>query len=206
MPVVAALAALIGFLVAAPGGSTGHPLAAGAASASGRPSASAVLRATATPKPTPKPPPVGDACLVGTWRDRGYHTTTTFDGATVPLSGGAGNVDHISAAGTDTDVYGPDALPFYGTYNGSSLEEALIGEDVVSLHANPRTHLVVKVDQGWTVSSSAKYVYQGNTNTATFNKPDGNPVTYGYRCTASTLTWILKGKVSDAESRVSDQP
>jgi Protein kinase domain len=211
VPVVAALAALAGFLVAAPGGSASHP-AAGASPATvgltASPQGSAVLRATPTAKPTPapKPPPVGDACLVGSWRDHGYHTTTTFDGATVALAGGSGNVDHITAAGVDTDVYGPDALPFYGTYNGSTLEEELLGEDLTSLRANPRNHQVIKVAQGWTVSSSAKYVYQGSTSTGTFDKPDSTPVTYTYRCTASTLTWTYKGKQTDVESRVSNQP
>jgi hypothetical protein len=143
---------------------------------------------------------------VGTWRDHGYHTTTTYNGATVQLTGGSGNVDHITASGTDTDVYGPDVLPFYGTYNGSTLEEALQGEDMFSLHANPRNHQITKVDHGWTVSSSAKYVYQGSTNTGTFGKPDNKPVTSGYRCTASTLSWITKGKVTDVESRVSNKP
>lgn len=56
------------------------------------------------------------------------------------------------------------------------------------------------------MSSSAKYVYQGSTNTGTFGKPDGTPVTYTYRCTASALTWIYKGKLNDVESRVSNQP
>ena len=77
---------------------------------------------------------------------------------------------------------------------------------VQNLRANPRTHLVVKVDQGWTVSSSAKYVYQGSTTSGTFGKPDTKPVTFGYRCTATTLTWISQGKVNDAETRVSDKP
>lgn len=166
-----------------------------------------MLRASTkpTPKPAPKPPPVGDACLVGTWRDHGYHTTN-FDGTTVPLAGGSGNVDRISAAGIDTDVYGPDALPFYGTYSGSTLETELTGEDLTALRANPRNHQVIKVARGRTVSSSAKYVYQGSTNTGTFDKPDSTPVTYTYRCTASTLTWIYKGKQTDVESRVSNRP
>jgi hypothetical protein len=164
----------------------------------------AVLRAST--KPAPKPPPIGDACLVGTWQDRGYHTTTTYNGATVQLSGGSGNVDHVTASGTDTDVYGPTSLPFYGTADGSTLEEAIQGEDIFSLHANPRNHQVVKVDQGWTVGSTVKYVYQGSTTTGTFNKPDSTPTAFGYRCTASTLTWIYQGKVSDVESRVSNQP
>jgi hypothetical protein len=163
-----------------------------------------VVRASTTR--TPKPPPVGDACLVGTWRDHGYQTTTTDNGTVVQLTGRSGNVDHISAAGTDSDVYGPTSLPFYGAYNGSTLEEALQGEDIVSLHANPQKHQVTEVDHGWTVNSTSKYVYQGSTNTGTLNKPSGKPVVYGYRCTASTLTWLLKGKVNDVETRVSNKP
>ena len=82
----------------------------------------------------------------------------------------------------------------------------LLGEDVSSLRANPRNHQITKVDHGWTVASSAKYVYQGSTNTGTFGKPNNKPVIYGYRCTASTLTWLLKGKVNDVETRVSNKP
>ena len=163
-----------------------------------------MLRASA--KPTPKPSPIGDACLVGTWRDHGYHTTTTYNGVTVQLTGGSGNVDHITASGTETDVYGSDALPFYGTYNGSTLEEELLDEDVSSLRANPRNHQITRVDHGWTVSSSAKYVYQGSTNTGTLGKPDNKPVTSSYQCTASTLSWITMGKVTDVESRMSNKP
>lgn len=72
--------------------------------------------------------------------------------------------------------------------------------------ANPRNHQITRVDHGWTVSSGAKYVYQGSTNTGTFGRPDNKPVISGYRCTASTLSWITKGKVTDVESRVSDKP
>jgi serine/threonine protein kinase len=213
VPVVAVLAALIVVLALAPGGSKGHPAANSSPAAPGvsvSPRASAVLRAstkpTPKPKPAPKPPPIGDACLVGTWQDHGYHSTTTFNGATVQLSGGSGNADHIAASGTDTDVYGPASLPFYGTSNGSTLEEAIQGEDMLRLHANPRDHQIVKVDQGWTVGSTVKYVYQGSTTSGTFNQPDTTPTTFGYRCTASTLTWIYQGKVSDTETRASNKP
>jgi predicted Ser/Thr protein kinase len=209
VPVVAALAAVIGFLALAPGGSAGHPATVGSSAAAST-HASAVLRASTTPspkpKPAPKPPPIGDACLVGTWRDGGYHTTTTYNGTTVQLVGGSGNIDHISAAGTDTDVYGPSSLPFYGTYGGSTLEEALQGEEMFSLHANPRDHRATRVDHGWTVGSTTKYVYQGSTINGIFNKPDTTPTTYSYGCTATTLTWAYKGKVDDTETRVSTKP
>jgi hypothetical protein len=205
VPVVVAVAAVIGVLVAAPGSSPSHP-AALRTSASPSPHASVVLRASTKPKPTPKPPPVGDACLVGTWSDNGYHTTTKWDGTTVQLAGGSGNIDHITAAGTDTDLYGPSTLPFYGTYAGSTLEETFQGEEIFSLHANPGAHRIVRVDHGWTSGSTNKYEYQGSPNTGYFNAPDTTPTTYSYSCNATTLTWAYKGKVDDVETRVSTTP
>jgi hypothetical protein len=56
------------------------------------------------------------------------------------------------------------------------------------------------------VNSTSRYIYQGSTNTGTFNKPSSKPVVDGYRCTASTLTWTREGKVNDVETRVSNQP
>ena len=212
VPVVAALA-VIAVLALAPGGSAGHPAANSSPAgpgASASPRASAVLRASTkpTPKPTPasKPPPIGDACLVGTWQDNGGHSTTTYNSTTVQLTGGGGNLDHIAASGTDNDVFGPTSLPFYGTYNGSTLEEALQGEQVLSLRANPGKHQLTFVSRGWTVGSTVKYVYQGSTTTGTFNTPTSTPTVDGYRCTASTLTWLAKGKVTDTETRASDKP
>jgi dihydroxyacetone kinase-like protein len=110
---------------------------------------------------------------------------------TVGRRGVAGNFFVIKAVGAAAE-------------QDADLDELLrIGNKV---NANPRTHQITKVDHGWTVSSSAKYVYQGSTNTGTFGKPDNKPVTSGYRCTASTLSWITKGKVTDVESRVSNRP
>jgi hypothetical protein len=163
------------------------------------------VAASKKPKPVP-PPPVGDACLVGTWRDNGGQSTTTYDGTTVSMYGGAGNEDHIAASGADTNVFGPDTLPLYGTYNGSTLEEALQGERLMTLHANSRDHQITMVEHGWTVDSTDKYVYQGSTTTGTFNKPSSAPTTEGYRCTSTTLTWLVKGKATDTEARVSDKP
>jgi hypothetical protein len=208
VPVAAALAAIIGFLAAAPGGSSGHPVAlvTSSAHASASPRVSAVLSTSTTPKPAPKPPPIGDACLVGTWRDDGGHSTATYDGTTVQMTGEAGNVDHIAASGTDTDIFGPDTFPEYGTYNGNTLEVELQGEQMLTIHANPRKHELTYVNMGWTVGSSSKYVYQGSTTSGTFNKPSTAPVTEGYRCTATTFTWLLHGKVVDTETRLSTKP
>jgi hypothetical protein len=56
------------------------------------------------------------------------------------------------------------------------------------------------------IDPSTKYVHQGSTDNATFDKPNTKPVTFGYRCTASTLSWITKGKVTDVESLVNNKP
>jgi hypothetical protein len=206
VPVVVAAAAVIGYLALAPGAAAGDPAGQGATTPAGGQAPATVRASTSPKKPAPKPPPVGDACLVGSWRDQGFRTTTTWDGATVPINGGAGNVDHITRTGADTDIYGPDTLPFYGTYSGNTLEEALQGKEMYTIHASPRKHQVTKVSHGWTVGSTSKYVYQGATNTGVFNKPDTTPATFGYRCTATTLTWLYQGKVSDTETRVSTKP
>jgi Protein kinase domain len=209
VPVVAAVAAVIGFLLAAPSGPSGHAAALGtsaSARASASPRASALLRASAKPAPDPAPPPVGDACLVGSWRDDGGQATAIYNGTTVRVTGEAGNVDHIAASGTDTDIFGPDAFPEYGTYNGNPLEVELQGEQMLTLRANLRKHELTYVNMGWTVGSSSKYVYQGSTTSGTFSKPSTAPVTENYRCTATTFTWLLHGKAVDTETRLSTRP
>ena len=37
-------------------------------------------------------------------------------------------------------------------------------------------------------------------------QPNAAPVTESYRCTATTFTWILHGKVVDTEARLSTKP
>jgi hypothetical protein len=210
-----AVAVVVGVVLAlAPSGATGNPAALNSsptAHGSGSPFASAALRASTSatptkPKPTPKPPPVGDACLIGTWRANGVHQTAKYDGVTVQMYGSEGNVDHIAASGVDTDVYGPDTFPEYGTYNGSSLEVDLQGEAKEIIHAYPAKHNASVLADGWTVGSTAKYVYQGSTTQGYFDKPSTKPITEGYRCTATTLVWTEKGKTVETETRVSTKP
>jgi hypothetical protein len=122
------------------------------------------------------------------------------------MYGSEGNVDHIAASGVDTDVYGPDTFPEYGTYNGSTLEVDLQGEAKQIIHAHPSKHTASVLADGWTVGSTAKYVYQGSTSQGYFDKPSTKPVTQGYRCTATTLVWTEKGKTTETETRVSTKP
>lgn len=173
-----------GYLVLAPGGPSGQ----------------------GGPGPAHSVGPIGDSCLVGSWRDNGGLASTTYNGISVAMSGGGGDADHIAASGTDTDVYGPDALPRYGTYNGSTLEQELQGEEIVTLRANPHKHQLTAVYHGWSVGSTNRYLYQGSTSNGVFNKPNTTPVTYGYRCAATTLTWLYQGLVHDTEARISTTP
>jgi hypothetical protein len=160
---------------------------------------------TATPSPTAKPPAIGDTCLIGTWRDGGYDTPTNYNGTTVTMHGAGGNLDHISAAGVDTDVYGSGSVPLYGTYNGNTLEEIYKGTVRQTIRADPRTHIATVVGLGWTAGSTNTYIYQGQTTAGSFDKPTGKPAKVSYTCTAATLTWNFDGTV-DAESRVSATP
>jgi hypothetical protein len=192
VPVVLVAAAVGGFLAASHSGPTGSL---------------AGLTHSPTPKPKPTPPPaVGDACLVGTWRDGGYEDTTTWDKTTVYLHGGAGNLDHIYASGIDDNTYGSYTAPFYGTYDGSTLQVNYNGTRVSTIRATERTHQATVTSSGWTSGSAPTFLYQGETSTGTFNQDAASTATYGYQCTATTLTWISDGTVADTETRVSSTP
>ena len=160
---------------------------------------------SAPPSPTAKPPAIGDTCLIGTWRDGGYDTSTNYNGTAVTMHGAGGNLDHITAAGLDTDVYGSGIAPFYGTYQGNPLELIDKGTFRQTIRADPRTHIASVVALGWTAGSTNTYIYQGQTTTGTFGKPTGKPEKLSYSCTATTLTWDFGGEV-DAETRVSSTP
>jgi hypothetical protein len=220
IPVLLALAAVVGYLVATSGGPPGTTLGATETGSAASQHATATTRASAvasvsgspraTVKPSPKaaakPPPIGDACLVGAWRDNGGATTTTFDHTTVAVQGGAGNVDHIFPSGEDQDVWGAGAQPFYGTYNGSPLELVDRGTALSTLRATPRTHKLAITEEGWTSGSTSTYLYNGQTDGGHFT-PDAGEVTIdGYVCTATTLTWIVPNEGTDTETRISRTP
>jgi Protein kinase domain len=199
LPVLVALAVAADLLVSAHHGTGGQ--ASGLQSPLAHTSVSAAAaRSTAKPTPTP-PPPIGDACLVGTWLSGSYQQAAYYEGTKVETTGGAGTLDHIAADGTDTETLGSDTLPFYGTYEGSSLEVEIEATDIQTMHANPQKRQVVQVDHGDTTGSTVQYVYNATTISAVFRAPDTTPVTYGYTCTATTLTWTLNGKLTETETR-----
>jgi len=77
----------------------------------------------------------------------------------------------------------------------------MLGTDVETMHAYPQKHQVVQVDHGFTTGSTVNYYYNGSRVSAYFKAPDTTPVTYGYTCTATTLTWTLNGKLTETETR-----
>jgi hypothetical protein len=224
VPVALVLLAVAGYLVASSGGGGQIPGASGlsssqratgttgtaVASAAARVSASALATAKQavkpTTKPTPKPPPVGDACLVGTWRDTGGSTDTTFNGTTVELHGGAGNLDHIYPSGEDRDVWGSGTEPLYGTYDGSPLELIDQGTALSTVRATPRTHKVAVTVEGWASGATTSYLYNGNTTSGHFEPDSGKVTVERYVCTATTLTWVVPHFGDDTETRISRTP
>jgi hypothetical protein len=190
---------------------TGRPGVSADKSPAAHPRASAAKSLTAarpivsaTHKAAP-PPPIGDACLVGTWLDGQSETSTTYDGASVVLHTSGGDVDHIFASGIDENTWGPETAPFYGTYQGQTLKVIEYGEVRTTIRATPRNHHLSVTNDGWSANSVITYYYAGGQTVGQFGASGG--VAYRtYRCTSGTLTWLDNGKVNDTETRVSRTP
>ena len=146
---------------------------------------------------------VGDACLIGTWRDGGDAFSTDWYGHLVRVSGGAGNIDHISADGSDDDAWGTSA-PFYGTYEGKTLKMVERGDHLSKIKATQKDHQLTSTDEGWTSGSYVSYLYDGKTVAGQFSKV--NPWGASYSCTATTLKWFSKNSLVDTETRISKTP
>jgi hypothetical protein len=187
-------------------GGTPGSAAASSAAPTGAASVAATGHVSARPRPSASPPPVGDACLIGTWRDGAGANTTTWNQVTVRIRGGAGNVDHIHAGGADADVFDANTTPFYGTYDGSTLEVTEFGTYDQTIRATPSTHQATLTDRGWTSGSTVTFMINGGTYAGHFNPGTGDVSTDEYRCTATKLVWLSGGKVTDTETRVSTTP
>lgn len=146
---------------------------------------------------------VGDSCLVGTWHDNQGFFSTLWNGQKVKLHGGGGDIDHISADGTDHDNW-MHSKPSYGTYQGYRLKETVRGHNLLRFH-KVAAHKLRNVELGWSSGSTNKYVYRGSHYTGYLNQ-SGTSASY-YRCNATTLTWTTKkGKVLGTETRLSRTP
>jgi hypothetical protein len=98
-------------------------VACGAGTAPGRTAVPLVITTQPSPTPTAVPtagPAIGDTCLVGTWRlvkgTIAVAIKTSQGVSTVLLTGGAGELEHLSANGTY--VYDEAGAPFTGSAHG----------------------------------------------------------------------------------------
>ena len=148
------------------------------------------------PKTAASPPPIGDACLVGTWtlqqdvNSGGY----TLNNAPVSVSGLRGATVTFSRDGTEARVFdGSD--PLVGTVGGHELSIKIGGSLQFSIHA-----------------SKGEYVETGaQTALPTSATLDGQPIQYHssyepdsgtYQCSSSALTMTnSSGTQTDKWSR-----
>jgi hypothetical protein len=143
---------------------------------------------TPTPAPTPTPipePTIGDACVVGTWSVNTGTIVADFKTqkgkvVAVPVTGGAGMLDHLFANGTVVEDLG--AAAFTGSADGYNVVVRTRGElrsPVTfiggTMAAEPidlsQAHATISIDGG-----------------AAQNLPLANYVNLSYTCTAKTLT------------------
>lgn len=157
---------------------------AGCASSSS--SSSSATSPAATPTPSPSPLAIGDPCVIGRWTQTTSQVpnTTTFPGATLQITGGAGAVFTLTADGSETADFSNSAM-YVGSGGGHTLRYQLRGTDQYTLHA----------DAGkWAENGSGqsimtiKYVLDG------VAQPDGvgpaPPSSNTYTCTSSQLTLV----------------
>jgi hypothetical protein len=159
--------------------------------------------ATASVAASAKAPAVGDSCLVGTWHDNGGKTTTQWNGKTVKMRTGGGDVDHISASGIDHASWATSKVEV-GKVRGHRLTERIRGHNKVRILANPHAHTVVYTELGWTPKSSNRYVYLGKHSKGYLNQT--GKFTTHYHCSATKLIFRSKGKAVDTETRLSTKP
>jgi len=151
-----------------------------------------------------QPAALGDSCLVGTWRDGAGSSSTTWDGHYVALRGGGGDIDHISANGTDEDTWGARAKPLYGIYQGHTLKEILHGQNILAIHVTRPGHLSV-TESGWSAGSTDKFIYEGRAYPASLDRRGGKNY-YAYECTRHKFKWRVKNRTVDREARISGTP
>jgi hypothetical protein len=152
-----------------------------------------------------KAPTLHEHCLIGTWRDVSERTTTQWNGSIVAMRSGGGDVDHISADGTDHNSYGK-AKPLIGRYRGHRLAERVRGVNLqrMSTTGHGKHARVTLHERGWSASSSIHFSYRGHRSTGYLNQAGVH--SYHYTCTAKTLTYFgKKGTVLETEARVRDR-
>lgn len=149
-------------------------------------------------------PPIGDKCLVGTWRDKKVTQMVLFDNDLIEMVGKGGDVDHIHSSGIDKDHWGSKAQPLHGSISGDPVDEVVTGVNTLKMQVQTKGGMQ-ETEEGWSANSAATFSYQGQTSTQP-NQQDGVGSAY-YTCTSKKLTWkSANGTVLGHERRLSHKP
>jgi hypothetical protein len=152
----------------------------------------------------PAPALTGQACLVGTWLNDGGTTATTFQGHTITMHGGKGDIDHIVRSGADSDIFGSKSKSLRGSYKHHTLFEVIRGTNRFTLTAVKNTHKVRWVEHGWTKASRNTFTYRSHKHRGTFAQR--GTFIFTYTCSAHKLV-LRQGKAYvDTETRLSRPP
>jgi hypothetical protein len=151
-----------------------------------------------------KPVGIGDSCLIGTWRDGEGHNSTRWNGQQVSMYGGGGDIDHMSASGTDEDTWGVESKPLYGTYQGHALKEMIRGYNTLAIHAMKSGHRLSVTEDGWSAASTNRFVYEGRRYSGYLSQH--GTTYYNYECTASKFKLVEGNRTVDRETRISRIP
>ncbi|HTW21152.1 MAG TPA: hypothetical protein VME70_13180 [Mycobacteriales bacterium] len=149
---------------------------------------------------------VGDKCLVGTWLAGHSRTRTEFDGHSVVMHAGGGDVMHVTKSGTNHDNW-KKSLPLTGHFQGHPLTEVIRGTNTQLLHATKvGKHLELTVtERGWSAGSTNRYTYRGHHRPGYLSQVGVH--TYRFTCTATTLTLLgPKGHRIGVATRTSRKP
>jgi hypothetical protein len=133
-------------------------------------------------------------------------TSTKWNGTTVVMHAGGGDVDHITKSGIDHDSWAKSA-PLVGRFRGHPLTETVRGVNKLSIHAGKVAHhaSLTMTELGWTSTSTNRYVYRGHHSKGYLNQTGVHIVRY--RCSSTTLTFLgHRGHVIGTETRLSDKP
>ena len=192
-------AALITLPLVASCGAAATPAAANVASAP------KTVAPTPTPAPTATPvpgPPIGDACVVGTWTVTKASLVTSFTTkqgkvVSVPTTGAAGYVEHLFSNGTSVqDLVG---APFTGSSQGYNVVVRFRGElraPVVFLNGyetiepidTSGAHLTMSINGGpaQAVPIATFGVYAYTCSATSLTESDSNGSVYTYSRTSAT--------------------